>query len=138
MYLDILMVVALIAGILLGFPVSFTISGIAIIFAGLGWALGSFNINLMGALGQRVFGVVTNEVLIAIPLFVFMGVVLEKSRIAEDLLQTMGRLFGSLRGWLGLSAVVVGAVPATEKPSAPPRVPNTLTTLCSRCAAVGL
>lgn len=114
MYLDILMVGALIIGILLGFPVSFTISGIAILFAGLGWALGSFNINLMGALGQRVFGVVTNEVLIAIPLFVFMGVVLEKSRIAEDLLQTMGRLFGSLRGGLGFSVVIVGALLAAS------------------------
>src|SRR5690625_4176526 len=114
MYLDILMVVALIAGILLGFPVSFTISGIAIIVDALGWALGSFNISLMGALGQRVFGVVTNEVLIAIPLFVFMGVVLEKSRIAEDLLQTMGRLFGTLRGGLGFSVVIVGALLAAS------------------------
>lgn len=114
MYLDILMVGALIVGILLGFPVSFTISGIAIIFAGLGWALGIFNINLMGALGQRVFGVVTNEVLIAIPLFVFMGVVLEKSRIAEDLLQTMGRLFGTMRGGLGFSVIIVGALLAAS------------------------
>ena len=114
MPLDVLMVLALLFGILLGYPVSFTIAGIAVIFAGLGWALGSFDMTLMGALGQRVFGLLTNEVLIAIPLFVFMGVVLQKSRIAEELLQTMGRLFGTLRGGLGFSVVVVGALLAAS------------------------
>ena len=59
----------------------------------------------LGALPQRVFGVMTNDVLLAIPLFIFMGVMLERSRIAEDLLETMGRLFGSLRGGLGISVV---------------------------------
>ncbi|HET7410556.1 MAG TPA: TRAP transporter large permease subunit [Paracoccaceae bacterium] len=114
MPLDILMIAALIFGILLGYPVSFTISGVAILFAALGWALGSFDMSLMGALGQRVFGLLTNDVLIAIPLFVFMGVILQKSRIAEDLLQTMGRLFGTLRGGLGFSVVVVGALLAAS------------------------
>ena len=76
--------------------------------------MGVFDMALMGALGQRVFGLLTNQVLIAIPLFVFMGVVLEKSRIAEDLLQTMGRLFGSLRGGLGISVVLVGALLAAS------------------------
>jgi tripartite ATP-independent transporter DctM subunit len=114
MALDLLMVAALLFGILLGYPVSFTIAGIAVIFAGLGWALGSFDMTLMGALGQRVFGLLTNEVLIAIPLFVFMGIVLQKSRIAEDLLQTMGRMFGSLRGGLGISVVLVGALLAAS------------------------
>lgn len=72
------------------------------------------DISLLGALGQRVFGLLTNNVLIAIPLFVLMGVVLEKSRIAEDLLETMGRLFGSLRGGLGVSVVLVGALLAAS------------------------
>ncbi|MDD9908574.1 MAG: TRAP transporter large permease subunit [Ahrensia sp.] len=112
--LDLLMFAALICCILLGFPVSFSISGIAIIFAFLGWMTGAMDITLLGALGQRVFGVITNSVLIAIPLFVFMGVVLEKSRIAEDLLETMGQLFGRLRGGLGLSVVVVGALLAAS------------------------
>ncbi len=114
MPLDLLMIAALIGGILIGYPVSFTIAGVATAFALLGWATGAFDMALMGALGQRVFGLLTNQVLIAIPLFVFMGVVLEKSKIAEDLLQTMGRLFGSLRGGLGISVVLVGALLAAS------------------------
>src|SRR4029077_7841647 len=66
-------------------------------------------------LPQRIFGVMTNEVLLAIPLFIFMGVMLERSRIAEDLLETMGRLFGTLRGGLGISAVIVGTLLAAAK-----------------------
>ncbi len=112
--LDLIMVVALIGGILLGFPVAFTIAGVATLFAILGAATGAMDISLLGALGQRVFGVMTNGVLIAIPLFVFMGVVLEKSRIAEELLQTMGQLFGRLRGGLGVSVVLVGALLAAS------------------------
>lgn len=113
-YLDLLMFAALMGAILLGFPVSFAIAGVAIGFAYLGWALGVMNIGLLGALGQRVFGVVTNDVLIAIPLFVIMGVVLERSKIAEDLLDTMGRLFGQLRGGLGISVILVGALLAAS------------------------
>ncbi len=112
--LDLLMFAALIGCILLGFPVSFSISGVAIIFAFLGWFIGAMDLSLLGALGQRVFGVMTNTILIAIPLFVFMGVVLEKSRIAEDLLETMGQLFGGLRGGLGLSVVIVGTMLAAS------------------------
>ncbi|WP_169569335.1 TRAP transporter large permease [Sneathiella limimaris] len=112
--LDLLMFAALIAGILLGYPVSFSIAGVATLFAGLGWALGVFDISLLGALGQRVFGLLSNDVLIAIPLFVFMGVILEKSRIAEELLETMGRLFGNIRGGLGVSVVLVGALLAAS------------------------
>ena len=113
-YLDLLMFAALMAVILTGFPVSFAIAGTAVGFAYLGWATGVMNISLLGALGQRVFGVLTNEVLIAIPLFVTMGVVLERSRIAEDLLDTMGRLFGQLRGGLGISVILVGALLAAS------------------------
>ena len=70
---------------------------------------------LLGALPQRIFGVMTNEVLLAIPLFIFMGVMLERSRIAEELLETMGRLFGTLRGGLGISVVIVGTLLAAAK-----------------------
>ncbi|WP_206075864.1 TRAP transporter large permease subunit [Mesorhizobium sp. Z1-4] len=112
--LDIIMFAALIAFILLGFPVAFSIAGVATLFAFLGWATGTMDITLLGALGQRVFGVLTNDVLIAIPLFVLMGVVLEKSRIAEELLETMGRLFGRLRGGLGVSVVLVGTLLAAS------------------------
>ena len=117
MPLDLLMLAALIVCILLGFPVSFSISGTAIAFAFLGWATGALDLTLLGALGQRVYGVLTNTVLIAIPLFVMMGVVLEKSRIAEELLETMGRLFGGLRGGLGVSVSLVGALLAASTAS---------------------
>lgn len=113
-YLDLIMFAALMAAILLGFPVSFSIAGVAVIFGYLGWALGIMDISLLGALGQRVFGLLSNEVLIAIPLFVLMGAVLEKSRIAEDLLDTMGRLFGQIKGGLGISVVLVGALLAAS------------------------
>ncbi|WP_425088809.1 TRAP transporter large permease [Stappia sp.] len=112
--LDLLMFAALIGAILIGYPVSFTLAGIATLFAFLGYFTGQFDMGLLGALAQRVFGLMTNQVLIAIPLFVFMGVVLEKSRIAEDLLETAGRLFGSLRGGLGISVVLVGALLAAS------------------------
>jgi len=113
-HLDLIMFVALIGCILLGFPVSFSISGVAILFAILGAALGVMDFSLMGALGQRVFAVMTNEILVAIPLFVFMGVMLQKSEIAEQLLETMGRLFGGLRGGLGISVILVGALLAAS------------------------
>ena len=114
LYLDLLMFAALIGCILIGFPVSFSIAGVATAFAFLGWLSGVMDITLLGALGQRVFGVLTNDVLIAIPLFVLMGVVLERSRVAEELLETMGRLFGGLRGGLGVSVVLVGALLAAS------------------------
>ncbi|NIA68952.1 TRAP transporter large permease subunit [Pelagibius litoralis] len=113
-YLDLLMFAVLIGAILLGYPVAFTLTGVAVIFAALGWAFGVFDVGLLGALSQRIFGLLTNNVLIAIPLFVFMGVVLQQSRIAEDLLETMGRLFGSLRGGLGVSVILVGALLAAS------------------------
>lgn len=112
--LDLIMFGALIAVILTGYPVAFAIAGVATGFALLGAALGQFNIGLMGALAQRFFGVMTNPVLTAIPLFVLMGIILERSRIAEELLETMGRLFGSMRGGLGVSVVVVGALLAAS------------------------
>lgn len=113
-YLDLIMFAALMGAILMGFPVSFTVAGIGIAFAYLGWMLGVMDISLLGAMGQRVFGLLSNQVLIAIPLFVLMGAILEKSRIAEELLDTMGRMFGQLRGGLGISVVLVGALLAAS------------------------
>ncbi|WP_048645047.1 TRAP transporter large permease [Nitratireductor soli] len=112
--LDILMFAGLIAAILVGYPVSFMLAGTAALFALVGWMAGQLDPMLLGALGQRVFGTLTNDVLIAIPLFVFMGVVLEKSRIAEELLETMARLFGGVRGGLGVSVILVGALLAAS------------------------
>src|SRR3546814_5113019 len=82
-YLDLVMFAALIGAILLGYPVSFTLTGVAVVFAGLGWAFGVFDPSLLGALGQRAFGLLTNDVLIAIPTFVFLGLVLQHSRSEE-------------------------------------------------------
>lgn len=113
-YLDLIMFAALMVAILMGFPVSFTVAGVGIAFAYLGWMLGVMDISLLGAMGQRVFGLLSNQVLIAIPLFVLMGAILEKSRIAEELLDTMGRMFGQLRGGLGISVVLVGALLAAS------------------------
>jgi tripartite ATP-independent transporter DctM subunit len=98
-----------------GYPVALTLAGASLIFALFGHALGVMRFAILGALPQRIFGVMTNEVLLAIPLFIFMGVMLERSRIAEDLLETMGRLFGTLRGGLGFSAVIVGTLLAAAK-----------------------
>jgi len=112
--LDLLMFAALCAGILLGFPVVFTLTGIAVVFAGLGFSLDVFNPAKLSALAPRLFGIMTNEVLIAIPLFVLMGVILERSKIAEELLEEMGRLFGRLRGGLAVSVSLVGALLAAS------------------------
>ncbi|MFT4793126.1 MAG: TRAP-type mannitol/chloroaromatic compound transport system permease large subunit [Paracoccaceae bacterium] len=113
-YLDLIMFVALMVAILSGFPVSFSIAGVAVAFAYLGWALGVMDVSLLGALAQRAFGLIGNQVLIAIPVFVLMGAILEKSKIAEELLDTMGRSFGQLRGGLGISVVLVGALLAAS------------------------
>ena len=93
-WLDLLMFLALCGLILLGFPVAFTLAGTALIFAGIGSALGVFDAAFFGFFPNRIYGVMTNEVLIAVPLFVFMGVMLERSKVAEELLDTMGQLFG--------------------------------------------
>lgn len=113
-YLDLIMFAALMAAVLSGFPVSFSIAGVAVAFAYLGWMLGIMDVSLLGALGQRAYGLIGNQVLIAIPVFVLMGAILEKSRIAEELLDTMGRSFGQLRGGLGISVVLVGALLAAS------------------------
>lgn len=113
-YLDLIMFAALMAAVLSGFPVSFSIAGVAVAFAYLGWMLGVMDVSLLGALGQRAFGLITNTTLIAIPVFVLMGAILEKSKIAEELLDTMGRSFGQLRGGLGISVVLVGALLAAS------------------------
>jgi tripartite ATP-independent transporter DctM subunit len=112
--LDLLMFVALCGLILLGFPVAFTLAGTALIFAGIGWSLGVFDASFFGFFPNRIYGVMTNEVLIAVPLFVFMGVMLERSKVAEELLDAMGQLFGKLRGGLGISVSVVGALLAAS------------------------
>ena len=104
-----------VCGILMaGFPVAFTLGGSALLFAGIAAAIGHFDTVYFGFYASRIFGQMTNEVLIAVPLFVFMGVMLERSKVAEELLETMAMAFGSLPGGLGISVVVVGALLAAS------------------------
>jgi tripartite ATP-independent transporter DctM subunit len=109
------MVFTVCALLLVGYPVALTLAGVSLLFAVAGSAAGIMSFALLGALPERIFGVMTNDVLLAIPLFIFMGVMLERSRIGEDLLETMGRLFGALPGGLGFSVVLVGVLLAAAK-----------------------
>ena len=113
-----IMVVVMFAGVsaslMLGFPVAFSLAGGSLIFGLAGYALDLFPPSFFGFFPNRIFGVMVNEVLIAVPLFVYMGVMLERSKVAEELLDTMGMLFGSLRGGLGISVCVVGALLAAS------------------------
>jgi len=113
--LAVAMVLAVCALLLVGYPVAFTLAGVSLGFAALGAALGIMDFALLGALPARIFGIMTNDVLLAIPLFIFMGVMLERSRVAEELLETMGRLFGGLPGGLGVSVIIVGVLLAAAK-----------------------
>ena len=110
LWLNIGMMVALCTLILFGIPVAFVLTSCAILFGALGVIFGVFDSFLLGALAQRVFGTMTSETLIAIPLFVFMGLMLERSQIAPDLIKTMARLFGRMNGGLAISVTVVGAL----------------------------
>jgi len=113
-WLDLAMFIALCVFVLIGYPIAFTLAGTALVFALLGMSMGAFDPDFLGVFPNRIYGVMTNEVLIAIPLFVFMGVMLERSKVAEELLDTMGQLFGRLRGGLGISVSVVGAMLAAS------------------------
>ncbi len=94
----------------LGYPVAFSLGGVAILFGLIGISLGVFNPVFLTAMPQRIFGIMNNFTLLAIPYFIFMGAMLEKSGIAEDLLETMGSLFGRVRGGLAVAVVVVGSL----------------------------
>jgi tripartite ATP-independent transporter DctM subunit len=93
-----------------GYPVAFALAGTALLFSVLGTLAGDFDLILFRALPERTFGVMSNYTLLAIPFFIFMGTVLEKSRLAEDLLETIGILFGRFRGGLALGVIGVGAL----------------------------
>ena len=97
-----------------GFPVAFTLGGVALIFAGLGLLTGNFDPGYLNALPSRIFGTMTNETLMAVPLFIFMGITLEKAKIAEDLLENMTVLFGNFRGGLAISVILVGMLLAAS------------------------
>jgi tripartite ATP-independent transporter DctM subunit len=93
-----------------GYPVAFALGGTALVFAGIGVEAGMLDWGLMQALPSRIFGIMSNFILLAVPFFIFMGTMLEKSRLAEDLLTTIGQLFGVVRGGLAIAVVFVGAL----------------------------
>ena len=113
-YLPLLLFVGAIFILLMGYSVAFALAGTGLLFAGVGILTGHFDSVFLQAVPNRIFGVMYNEVLIAVPLFVFMGVMLEKSKIAEELLDTMAALFGSMRGGLGISVTLVGMLLAAS------------------------
>jgi len=108
------MVLCVFGALVFGYPVAFTLAGVSLLFAVGGDALGVFNLSYLNALPGSIYGVMTSDLLIAVPLFVFMGIVLERSKIAEDLLETMEALFGNVRGGLGISVILVGAMLAAS------------------------
>ena len=109
-----LLFLAVIGLLLAGFPVAFSLGGTALIFALGGVLGGGFEAAFLAALPSRIFGLMTNQTLVAVPLFVFMGITLERAKIAEELLETLSALFGSLRGGLGISVTIVGMLLAAS------------------------
>jgi len=105
-----IMFAALIIFLLLGLPVAFTLATHGLLFGLLGIELGFFSPDFFQALPQRIFGIISNDTLLAIPFFTFMGLILERSGMAEDLLETIGQLFGPIRGGLAIAVVLVGAM----------------------------
>ncbi|WP_134725658.1 TRAP transporter large permease [Paracoccus luteus] len=105
-----IMFASLIGLMLLGFPVAFALAANGIIFAFVGVELGLLSPALLQVLPQRIFGIMLNDVLLALPFFTFMGLLLERSGMAEDLLETIGQLFGPIRGGLAFAVVAVGAL----------------------------
>ncbi|MEH6639823.1 MAG: TRAP transporter large permease subunit [Porticoccaceae bacterium] len=113
-YIPLLMFLVVCLALMLGYPVAFSLAGTAMMFALIGTLTGHFDMAFLYALPNRLYGTMVNTTLLAVPLFVLMGVMLEKSRIAENLLNVMASLFGGLRGGLGLSIVLVGMLLAAS------------------------
>ncbi len=113
-FLPFLMFILACAVLMLGYPVAFTLAGLALLFAGIGVLLGVFDSEFLTLYSSRVYGVITNRTLIAVPLFIYMGVMLEKSRIAEEMLESMARAFGRAPAGLGISVVLVGTLMAAS------------------------
>ena len=113
-WLSLVMFAALCAVLMMGYPVSLSLAGVALLFAGLGVGLDVFDMAILQAISSRMYGIMTNETLIAVPTFIFMGITLQKAKIAEDLLDTMTLLFGGIRGGLAFSVAVVGMLLAAS------------------------
>ncbi|MFP5418883.1 MAG: TRAP transporter large permease subunit [Gammaproteobacteria bacterium] len=109
-YMAPLMFLGLVMFLLMGYPVAFSLAANGLLFAGIGMGLGVFDFSLLQALPERVYGIVANPTLLAIPFFAFMGLILERSGLAEDLLDTIGQLFGSVRGGFAYAIILVGGL----------------------------
>ncbi len=109
-----MMFISVCGALMAGYNVAFTLAGVSLLFAGIGVLTGTFDAVYLLSTPGRIYPLITREILMAVPLFVFMGVMLEKSRIAEDLLENMGTLFGPMRGGLGISVIFVGALLAAS------------------------
>ena len=112
--LSILMFATTFAFLLFGFPVAFTLAGTAILFAIYASFANFLSADFLALIPSKIFGTMTNELLVAVPLFVFMGLILEKSRIAEELLETIANLFGKIKGGLGFTVIIVGTLLAAS------------------------
>ena len=113
-WLSLLLFALVVLALLAGYPVAFTLAGVSLMFATVAAAFGAFDLVYLEALPSRIFGTMTNSTLVAVPLFVFMGLVLERARIADELLETLGLVFGRVRGGLAVAVIVVGALLAAS------------------------
>ena len=113
-FFSIVMFVTTLILLIFGFPVAFTLAGSALIFAFLGDLLEIFNFRMLFFFPQRIYGIMINEALVAVPLFIFMGVLLEKTKIASRLLESIADLFGSIKGGLGIGVILVGMLLAAS------------------------
>lgn len=113
-YVPLIMFAAVFVCLMSGYPVALTLAGTALLSAGVGVLLGSFDAAFLLAMPSRLFGIISNQTLIAVPLFVLMGVILERSKIAEDLLDSMSRLFGAVPGGLAIAVTLVGMLMAAS------------------------
>src|SRR5713226_3234861 len=109
-YMAPIMFASLVIFLLLGYPVAFSLGAVGLIFAFIGIEVGLFRPDFLQALPERIYGIMNNDVLLAIPFFTFMGLILERSGMAEDLLDTIGQMFGTIRGGLAYAVIFVGAL----------------------------
>ena len=113
-YLSLLMFAVTFLVLVAGYPVAATLAGVGLLFAFIGIIFGIFDATILGFIPSRVFGIVTNQTLVAVPLFVLMGITLERTEIAKTLLESMSRLFSKFPGGLGLAVIIVGMLMAAS------------------------
>lgn len=113
-WMSLLLFVCVCLVLLLGYPVALSLAGTALLFAGIGLLTNTFDVSYLSAMPSRLYGILTNQTLIAVPLFIFMGIVLEKSKVAERLLTSMAQLLGRFRSGMAISVVLVGMLLAAS------------------------